>query len=666
MKKGKRMQITGLFFVLMVVFTVLSRAAYQKGTAVVQMGKGQNMVIAHDVQAAGKVVQNQELAVTTEPDQRVTAIYVKEGERVKKGTVLFEIDRTLLEEQILRQQQEMEKQQLQAQDAASQLDVNAERRASEQAQAAENYALNTKRTGVAVSRARRDLQKAKQELEKFRKNKGGSQEENSVEAELEQVCEEKQENYIQAEQELSSLQWRIEKAVDDALEQAKWEASLSTNQKIHTQSAEEADELIEEDSDFEGVEASSMGEEFTDPFIQGQENDSTKESDLLDDFVDSITVENPAGDTADGIPEENPADEGREDLIIEEEPDQELPGDASDTSGEQEIPRRELSEAEKAQIEHRVRDQYQQELEKARDQVETAKEEKEAAELALTRYQQERLAAAGAQDKQTEEQLIDAVKAAQDQYVDASIAANEAAVTGGRGVQMAGIPDASDSSGRMNEITYEQMELALQKLERLKEADGSVRAPADGLVTKIHITTGEKTTDTTAILMADLSKGYSFTAEITKEQEKYIGTGDLVTLTGGSKKKRLENLEVSSVTQKEGDDSLYFVTVPIPEDGFDLGTAVTMEFSKKSQPYSVCVPLSALHLDEKNQPYVLAIDEYESIMGAEKKARKVTVTVLEQNETYAAVAEGTLSASQEIIVSSDKAVDDGSRVRIAQ
>lgn len=209
--------------------------------------------------------------------------------------------------------------------------------------------------------------------------------------------------------------------------------------------------------------------------------------------------------------------------------------------------------------------------------------------------------AESAQNKDSEKQLIANVKAAQQAYEDAAIAANEAAVTSGRAVQQAGIPDAQNSSDRMNEITYEQMELQLAKLEKLKEEGGRIKAPSDGLITKIQVITGEKTTDTTAMLMTDLSKGYRFTGEITKEQEEYIGTGDLVTLTGSSKKQVLEELPVESVTEDEENKSIRHITVQIPQesDVFALGAAATLSFSKKSEAYPICVPISALRLDEE-------------------------------------------------------------------
>ena len=45
--------------------TLLSRAVYQRGTAVVSTEKPSGGVIAHTVEVMGKIVENQELAVNT-------------------------------------------------------------------------------------------------------------------------------------------------------------------------------------------------------------------------------------------------------------------------------------------------------------------------------------------------------------------------------------------------------------------------------------------------------------------------------------------------------------------------------------------------------------------------------------------------------------------------
>ncbi len=880
MNRSKLLRFTALFFAFILCFTLLSRAADQASIAVVSVKKPENMMISHRVSATGKIVQNQELAVTTESDQRVTSIAVSEGQRVEAGDLLFEIDLDLLEEKILNQKQEMRKQELTVKDAKSQKDVSEQQKSNEQAQASESYSLSVNRASVQLARAKQELAAAKEALAKFRKNgQGAGEGDSSVEEALEQAYEEKSQDYIEAEQKLVTLQWQIENDVNNALRKAKSGATLTAEDTVLRQASEDAAEILEEEwplpegagalasrGEISGLSESGGGqstgnedlivgiEEVTGTAGGGTEvvsfgmaeegavvstsgtadgnfgesfsamadegigistsgtadgNFGVSSSDMIEDGVGispsdategsagmpssgaadgdfgapssdmtgdgtgisisdlpddsagvspSVSAADGAGtqgsngvdlelDASTGMPSSGAADGGfgapssdtagdGTGISISDLPDDSAgvstsvsaadgagaqgsngvdleldaiiqdsgvsgqendgltqdPGAAadggtsitgSDTSisgggtsisgGDTSISGADaaasssaspVTQAELDQIEQSVRDSYSQELKAAQEAVAAAKAAQEEAEAALTQYQQERLAASGSADAQTEQQLINNVKTAQNNYEDAAIAANEAAVTGGRSIASAAIPNASNSSDEMYQLTYDQMELQLKKLEALKEAEGKIYAPAAGLVTKINITTGEKTTDTTAILMADLSKGYRFTAEITKEQEKYIGTGDLVTLTG-SNKKELEDQEVESVSADETNEEIYHVTVQVPDDAFDIGMTVSLEFVKKSQTYTTCVPLSALHLDDKNQTYVLVPEEYDSIMGTEIKARKTSVTVLEKNESYAALADGAISGKDSVITSSDKTVDDGSRVRIS-
>lgn len=673
MKKRRLLQITGVFFALMICFTILSRAAYQEGTAVVHTNKPMNMAISHEVKAAGKVVQNQEIAVTTEADLRVASVEIAEGQRVSRGDLLFTLDQNWLREKILNQQQEMEKQQLSVKDAKSQNEVSRQQKANEQAQAAENYSLSTGRANTVLARAKRNLEEAKKRLREFRENSGQSNEDSSVETALEEACQEKAEAYIQAQQELTQLQWKIENEVNIALNAAMngtGGAGLSAAETVLTGSADVLP--LEDDADGNFlIEENDPGEAlFFDPPEGAEENGSGTAADSFPAEPQGYIDEEPSDPS---LQEDDPGLIIEDDILLEDLPD-DTDSYGIDRTGTADLETEESEQGETPasptqeelnRIEQSVRDRYKIPLENARKKVETAKEEKEAAEQALAQYQQERLSASSASNAQTEQTLIDQVKAAQDAYVDACLAANEAAVTSGRSIAAAGIPNASNSSDRMNEITYEQMELTLEKLEELEQAQGKVYAPADGLVTKVCIQTGEKTGDTTAVLLADLSRGSSFQGEITEEQEKYIGTGDAVTLTGPGKNEKYEDLAVSSVTAKEGSSSVYQVKVQLPADTMEIGAAATLDFVRKSEIYNVCVPLSALHLDEKNQPYVLVVDQVDSVMGTEQKARKVSVTILEKNESYAALAEGAISSQQEIIVSSDKAVDDGSRVRVS-
>ena len=71
MNRSRLIRITAAFFAVMLCFTILSRAADQAGIAAVHVQKPESRMILHTVAAAGKVVQNREVAIVTEPDERV-------------------------------------------------------------------------------------------------------------------------------------------------------------------------------------------------------------------------------------------------------------------------------------------------------------------------------------------------------------------------------------------------------------------------------------------------------------------------------------------------------------------------------------------------------------------------------------------------------------------
>ena len=646
MNRSRLIRITAAFFAVMLCFTILSRAADQAGIAAVHVQKPESRIILHTVAAAGKVVQNREVAIVTEPDERVVEIAVEKGQKVAKGDLLFTIDTELLQEKILNQRQEIEKQKLQLGDVGSQQDVRAAQKANDQASAAEQYSLSTKKAQVQVSRAKRDLDAAKQALTDYRKKNGNGSTatDNTVEETLQNALEEKTAAYLDAQKELTALQWRIENAVNTALNETG--AQLVKNGMCVTQAAEEEPLILEEpEGELEDAGAVDSPEQDTkqtdgesaqdiDIIIEPSDQEVNTGSEPSDSSVISSAIPGVSDTAQPSTPGHSDADDG----VASPVPDREL-------------------------TEQQVRDTYAQELDAATKKVETAKKEKEAAEQALMQYQQEQLTAADASGKEQERQLLAAVQTAGDAYEDAVLAANEAAVTAGRAVAAAGISDASDSTLAVGEITVEQMELQLEKLERLLEVDGRICAPSDGLITEIAVNIGERTADTPAVRMADLTKGYRFTAELTKEQETYIGAGDEVTLTD-SRRNQLEQLTVESVAADGENEGVYEISVPLPDDTLELGAAAVLDYSSPSQTYAICVPLAALHLDERNQPYVLTYDEQDSVLGKELRARKVSVNILDQNESYAALADGSISSQDGVIVSADKAVDDGSRIRL--
>ena len=571
----------GLFFGAVILFTILSRAIYQHSTAVVTTKMPSSGTINHTVQITGKTVQNQELAVTTIGGLRISSICVNEGQQVKQGDVLFVLDLDYLDEVILKQEQDMKKQQLSVWDAWAQNSNAQKQKENQQAQAEENYNNAVSQAETAVERAKRDLERAKTALENFYNGVSNDKEEEET---LLLACEKAEADYDSAVGTLANLQSEIDQAVRDAIAQA--ESELQQQAAVVPEGASVPEETI------------SSGKS-------------------APEITEHVTIEElvPIG--------------------------------------------KELTQEQKDQIEASVRASYADRISAAQAAVQQAQQAAIDAGAQLEAFYQRQSSGTAF----SEQDLLDAVEQAQEVYDDAVAALESTKTTYGRAVSSANLPASTSNSAQIGQITYDQMKMELEKLEALQEAEGKILSPTDGIVTKCNVQTGEKTTDTTAILLADLGQGCKFSGLATEEDSQYIGVGDKVLLQT-SNGKAYKDLSVTTFSTTEEPGGGYRLTVQIPSGNLALGANVHLSFTKKSQPYSCCVPLSALRLDNRNQTYVLVAQEVISVMGTELQAKKVNVTVLEQNETMAALAEGTLGSKDKVIVGSDKTIDIGSRVRV--
>ena len=575
-KKEKRgiWKAVAIFFAAMIVFTLLSRVVYQRGTAVVKTAAPKPGTISHTVRLTGKTEENQVLAVTTVAGLRVGSVAVHEGQQVEQGQVLFTLDLGYLEETIVRQEQEMRKQQLTVQDAWSQNAASQSQKNNQQAQAQENYNTAVTQAQTQLARAERDLERAKKALEGFQNGQDqGKAEEQALMAAVDQ-----------AEQACANAQ--------NALDQ------------LHRQMEEEIRQAQEEAMRPKPVE--TQPPETTVPTV-------------------------PEGTTE----------------IGESQPLENLPQMAAATPQELEA------------IAQEIRNRYQGQILEAQRQVEAAQAVLKQAKQELDAFRQEQLA-----PPKSEEELKAAVEQAQEARDDALAALENAKITYGRAIESANLPDGSNHSAQIGQITYDQMQLQLEKLEALRQAGGEILAPVDGIVTSTQVQTGQMTADTTAMLLADMSQGSRFTGQVSQEQCPYIGVGDPVTLRATGNGKEYRDLSVTTFTQQE--DGTGRITVQLPAGSLPLGASAQLQATRKSQGYGCCVPLTALHLDAKNQPYVLVAEPVDTVLGCQMQARKVNVTVLEKNETTAALAEGAVSAQDQVIVSADRAVDARSRIRVAK
>lgn len=301
--------------------------------------------------------------------------------------------------------------------------------------------------------------------------------------------------------------------------------------------------------------------------------------------------------------------------------------------------------------------QYQPKLDAAKEQAEAAQKEWEAAKLAL---EEARAAPEPEDNLPTLKAAVESAQLAYDQAVENRDSALRAA---GRAIEDAQRPAAPDSSGEKARMDREAQESQVKKIAALLEGGCVVRAPKAGTVTALSVETGAPTPDGTAVLLAGEGDGAVFTAQVDASQEKFLAPGDSVLLKpGGDSRPELTGLTVESVAKNPQDSSLLDVTVGLPENALGIGDTAEMRCQRESGEYPACVPLSALH--EENGGYFLLIPrQVETILGTELTAARLDVTVLEKNESYAALDEWSLSSGQKFLTYSNKTVRAGDRIR---
>ncbi len=127
------------FLAVMLVFTILSRAAAGAAMARVETVKISTGTIEHRVSGNGRVEAGKETVVYTESGQRVEEVCVREGQTVESGDVLFRISLSELDEQITAARQNMEKARLQIQDIRNRRNQEQQDQATARNRAAEDY-----------------------------------------------------------------------------------------------------------------------------------------------------------------------------------------------------------------------------------------------------------------------------------------------------------------------------------------------------------------------------------------------------------------------------------------------------------------------------------------------------------------------------------------------
>ena len=303
-------------------------------------------------------------------------------------------------------------------------------------------------------------------------------------------------------------------------------------------------------------------------------------------------------------------------------------------------------------------------LQNANDQINTAKDALTEAENALSAYNEQQNNSSSASYDEQLKTLYDDYKAKEEAYNEAVKQRQSTIQSANRTLEDAKAPENVDTATALTaNDDLEEKQLAVDELQKVMDVNGKITAPSDGLITKVNVTTGETTTEDTAIRISDQSAGYKFTATLDKASAKYLSKDDKVTLDLGNGT-TVEGLMVQSIDVSAEDKNSYELTVSIPAKVKKLGSIATLKVEKASKKYDTCVPLGALHSDG-DKYYVYVINEKDTILGTETAVDKVQVDILDKNNEQAAI-EGSFSWGQQFVLISSKTLRNGDRVRLVE
>lgn len=333
---------------------------------------------------------------------------------------------------------------------------------------------------------------------------------------------------------------------------------------------------------------------------------------------------------------------------------QELKDDLAAAKLQQQAKKNEAAaqESERKQTLSRAQEDYDETISKNEKLVCKVKELWQEAEQKLENYQN------GEDEDRADDSLVEE---ARKMLEDAKSQQTQQKKSAKRAIEDAGETDAVDHSVEINNVSIAEKQRALAQLQKTKEQEGKIVAQTDATVSKILLTAGDRTTETAAFLLADLSEGARFTTEISKEDAKYVVVGDAVTLKVNDKS--YEDMTVLSTETNE--DSSVRVTVYVPKKTISIGTHASMEIEQTSEKYATTLPLTAIHA-EQSKYFVYVLEKEDTVLGEETVARKVNVSIVEKNGEYAALSDGSLSEDDSVIVESDTMLANGEKVRLKE
>lgn len=250
------------------------------------------------------------------------------------------------------------------------------------------------------------------------------------------------------------------------------------------------------------------------------------------------------------------------------------------------------------------------------------------------------------------------VQKAKENYNDVSYSREVTLRQKQRDIASAQVTERADSTAAIYELDIKQIQAQLASLYALKKQKGEIKAESDGIISKIQVEVGGRTSDTAAVLMTDMQRPCQFKFSITKEQGKHVHLNDTVSL----KLNGQSEMEVTVDYFTENMQNGYDLVCMLPEGVGKPGLSGTVQKSVQGEYHDLTLPVDVV-TEESGGYFIYTLNEKEGILGSEYYVERLKVQVKDKNDRFAAIESGTISADTKVVIHTTKELKQGESVR---
>ncbi len=680
LKSRRRMEkwikIFLVFLACVWLCTIISKSIYVSGLAVVRTDTPSKKYVEHVVEADGIVTTGGEIAVNTQSGLRVDRLYVMQGDAVKAGDVLFTIDLKDIADIISVKETELSKLQCNLSDIQVNEVIDAQKKEVELLWAQEDYETADKETLTAKERAKEALDQAEAELGKHLADPVPYTSDNSRREAWDDYHDWVNRGYSITDQVTAK-----EREIRDLEEQLAW---LGQNRVLSGAAGDSAGAGTDAGADNSGTEAdgttdsgagdTSAGHDDnsggdnsdTDKDTDGDANAGGNADDADNDTDDNDTVDDDtAGDDGSDGNDSNDGNDGNDGS-----------GDADNSAGADDNPADDADNLGKGDdstadppADDKDQDLTDEEIaarKELQERIRRANAELLALQDALTKHSR---GVVEQPDFSAEELKFDEwqntrlaleanVQKAKENYNDVSYSREVTLRQKQRDIASAQVTERADSSAAIYELDIKQIQAQLASLYALKKQKGEIKAESDGIISKIQVEVGGRTSDTAAVLMTDMQRPCQFKFSITKEQGKHVHLNDTVSL----KLNGQSEMEVTVDYFTENMQNGYDLVCMLPEGVGKPGLSGTVQKSVQGEYHDLTLPVDVV-TEESGGYFIYTLNEKEGILGSEYYVERLKVQVKDKNDRFAAIESGTISADTKVVIHTTKELKQGESVR---